>query len=191
MEKISPERRIAISFIKPYREYIDSVLKPAHVENISDQKILENVERTLTSIFSENSSIPDNIKDDIKNIMLKINIAGSKMIMPVYYKLLGIALDNVLLYIEKSLVSKFSNKELIQLSEIADIEVVQKLFSMQDIFYFMAQERKAMKVAIQESLFNYMKESGFSEQIQSLLSDIMYRDDTKNESDFFPSDDDE
>lgn len=175
MSVIRPERKIAIAFLRPFRDYVDRMLKPTQEYEKTAERIRESVDETIEMMGGDGIEIPEDLQKNLKTLMVDMNISGAKALDSLYYKLLNEIIDNVHAYVEKTLLDKFTTEELDQLADIAELEVIRKLVGLREVYEFLGQQRRYMKSQMQDALFEHIEKEGFNEQMNELFGELMKR----------------
>lgn len=175
MSVIRPERKIAIAFLRPFRDYVDKMLKPTQEYEKTADRIRESVDETIETMMGDGIDIPQDLQNDLKALMVNMNVSGAKALDPLYFKLLNEIVDNVHAYLERVLLDKFTEDELAQLADIAELEVIRKIVGLSNVYEFLGQQRRYMKEQMQDALFEHIEKEGFNEQMNNLFGELMKR----------------
>lgn len=146
--KISPESKIAIAYIKPYRIFLDSY----YISNkeFSAKKFEEYIDINL-STYPE-GQMPPEISDQMKQLMVQINNVIATISEPTYKKLLPSIIDEVTIKIEDTLRNSFTKEELEEIAILIKNPLVIKLLANKDIFNIMRQSHINLDLELKNAI---------------------------------------
>lgn len=169
--KLSPERRVAIGFVKVLRNYFEEYINPDLADNVDDSQI--HVEMTGSGV--QPPEMPEEVIEAIHEIFREMATDMSKRLRPAYEAGLVRVIGDALNELEVTLREKFTPEELTELSEIIEKDSVKKLLGCFDFIDNLRKHCDALYVDLQKNFRDLCESSDINGRIASLMSDMMQK----------------
>jgi len=161
---MSPERSIAIAFIKQFRANMDNMLRP--LGEVSD--IEKHLEDSLAPYVAYqlglgDEAVDEELLDSIKSVILAVSESLIEIQSPLYEKLLTSIVSDVMHDIEVHLRENYSQEDLEFFAEIVNDERMQRLLGDDAIFDMLRNSHGHAKRELTACTYNFLNdEDGFS-----------------------------
>lgn len=183
MSSITPERRIAIAFIRFFRKSLDETLKPNNITNAYGEP---QVKQAMKFLFGNFMTPPPGIEDYLLDLFEEMNADFKIHMEKQYDELLPGIISTTMTELEKHFKEKFSEAELNELSALTDNETVMKLLSGLEIFNIFRKERFHMYESLDEAILAYTTRTEVKERLANAVQEFINRpklDDNNSDED--------
>tara|TARA_B100000614_G_scaffold262915_1_gene301195 strand:- start:20288 stop:20830 length:543 start_codon:yes stop_codon:yes gene_type:complete len=161
---MTPERSIAIAFIKQFRENMDDMLRPLSEAADRERHLEESLEPYVAyQLGVSEGSVDEELLESIKNIVLAVSESLIEIQAPLYEKLLTTIVSDVMHDIEVHLRENYSQEDLEFFAEIVNDERMQRLLGDNGIFGMLRTAHGNAKKELTACTLNFLNdEDGFS-----------------------------
>jgi hypothetical protein len=134
MSRISLASRLAISFIRPFRSYLDGYMLIKDSKPKLEEDLKDRIESIASSAKKMNPGMDGNRIDYAKDCMFAINMQLLANYDKSYEKVLPDVINNLTISLEKEMISSFSEQEIERLTDMLSDPLMKKLLSNKNIF---------------------------------------------------------
>jgi len=172
MSKISLASRLAISFIRPFRYYLDGSM----IIKESKQKYEEDMRNVIDKMAENAQKINPHI--DAKNVnytkesALAINMQMFSNYNKSYEKILPDVIEGLTISLEKEIANSFSDQEMERIIDILTDPVISKLVNNKKIFGLLKAYEIEMDSRLKIKTLQDLASKESLEQLQNVFNDL-------------------
>jgi hypothetical protein len=167
MTNISAASKIAILFVRPFRSYLDGYNLISKIRPSIEKSVKERLDYVVAQLQSSNLYSPqvDGQKELFHRMVMRILDSYQKS----YETILPNYIDSLTVLLENELRSKYSEHELVQLSEKLNDPIVAGLLQNYDIFAILKKTEIQMDFDLQLMLLEQSVNFKDDPQLQDML----------------------
>jgi len=167
---MSPERSIAIAFIKQFRKNMDDMLRPFGKPADIEKHLEDSLEPYVAYQLGLDENVDEKLLDSIKSVVLAISESLIEVQAPLYEKLLTAIVSDVMHDIEIHLRENYNQEDLEYFAEIVNDERMQRLLGDNAIFDMLRTAHGHAKKELTACTYNFLNdEDGFSPMMMDYM----------------------
>lgn len=167
---LSPERRVAIAFIRGFRINLDDTLKPIFIPT---QYAEAQAAGAIKFFFGDAVPPPAKLSDEMKQIFADMNAELLTYMKESYDDLLPATVEQTLDQIEAYLKISFTSSELEELAVLAENPLLRKLFEVSPVFSILRQEKNSLYKSMNERIDEYVRRPETKDSIQNAVQQFI------------------
>lgn len=172
MSRISLASRLAISFIRPFRSYLDGYILIKESKSKIQEDLKERLDTVAHGIKNINPDLDENKINYAKNYLLTMNLNLLENYDKSYENVLPEVIDELTVSLEKEILNSFSEKEIEKLTDIINDPLVKKLLSNKQIFRLLKNCEIDMNYKLGLETIESTISSNNLEKIRSIFEDF-------------------
>lgn len=183
MSNITPERKIAIAFIRVFRKNLDETLKPNKLPDVYGEA---QANQAIKFLFGTLSAPPPELSKYLADLFEEMNEEFRVHMDKMYDELLPASITSAMSEIEKYLLQNFTQTEISELAVLAENETVMKLFSTSGVFGILRKERYNLYETMDSQILAYTTRPDVRERIGNAVQQFIGKrklDDTHPDED--------
>jgi len=168
---MSPERSIAIAFIKQFRENMDDMLRPLGEPADIEKHLEDSLEPYVAyQLGLDDGNVDEELLDSIKSVILAVSESLIEIQAPLYEKLLTAIVGDAMHDIEVHLRENYSQEDLEYFAEVVNDERMQRLLGDNVIFGMLRTAHGHAKKELTACTYNFLNdEDGFSPMMMDYM----------------------
>lgn len=171
MAQISVASKIAILFVRPFRNYLDGYNLIEGMRSQLEKNMRERVDK-LMQVLQENSLAKETLFVEQKNFFIRLCMNILDQYEKSYESILPSIIDNLTVEIEKELNAQFTQEELTQIYSILQEPLIQKFITNQKIFAILKACEHKMDYEMQLQFMEMLSKDSYNTEINNTLRSI-------------------